>query len=114
MRTNDSLTNCISKIFYSDPDLFNRNGWDLEAYTTTILYFFISYKNTFKVKHPYLSVNKTKDVMLKLSNDYYKLSPEETIYFIDEYFKTNYKNCNYSILHFVAGDIRLYLNYKLY
>lgn len=114
MQSNYLIKDYIEKLYFSDPVLFNRNGWSLEAYITTILYFFGLYENTFDAKHPYLSVDKTKEVMLKLSNDYYKLSPEETIYFIDEYFKTNYKNCNYSILHFVAGDIRLYLNYKLY
>lgn len=65
--------------------------------------------------HPFLR-NKTIEWIIcniaydDSGNDY---CIEDYMYMIPQYFKTKFHNCDYSIVHFMSGDIRLMRYYEL-
>ena len=105
------------KLYGSD-----RNGytWDLAACIDVFRYYYWQYKRTFKQDHPHLK-NETirriieafpyieDDTMQNRAED---LEPGQYPALIDAYFKQDFDGCNYSIAHFMSGDIRLLRYYE--
>lgn len=113
------LINQITEVFYSDPETFSSGGCTLENYIDTITYFYREYKRINRLNHPRITNEQMYWVMDQLfctiENEHVVMffDPDECFDYIDEYFRTEYRNCDYSIRHFVSGDIRLYLTYKI-
>lgn len=81
-----------------------------------ILYFYRSYWRKFRVEHPRLNNKTMTNVVLGIINgsesgvveglDLDMVDYEYYTVLIDKYFDTYYENCNYSISHFMSGEIR--------
>ena len=91
---------------------------DLYCYTldqvkTVIGYFFLKYQRYIKELHPKISTKKLTEIILNMpyiinrNGEVIDISPEEYEIMIDKYFSESL-NCDYNIIHFFSGNIRLY------
>ena len=82
---------------------------DTQSYIDIIEYYYQSYMNTFHEEHPRLS-NKAIDSVIEAIQCGTEMVPDidvETYHaMIDQHFQTQYKNCDYSICHFMTEGIR--------
>jgi len=75
-------------------------------------YYFATFEKTFHKPHKNLRLETIKSLIQRLP--YYDqcysgtadLDLETYKILIDQHFKTQYRNCDYSINHFMSGDIR--------
>lgn len=92
----------------------NCQPWSVKDCVKVFNYFYKRYKATQRKQHPKLSNRTIQSIIENLpfcalqNGDYIDLYPEDYIYLIDSYFKTPFKSCNYSLAHFMSGDIRAY------
>jgi len=100
-------------------DTYESMNYSVAEYKDVFTYFYRCYQNIFGNHHPMLNNYNIKSVMVKLPyvelEDYDEIvvDAESNIYMIDYYFDQDFgSNCNYSILHYVSGDIRKYAYYK--
>ena len=76
-------------------------------------YYFTTYEKTFNKPHKNLRLETIKNIIQRLSycerfyNKEFDLDLESYKIMIDKHFKTQYYNCDYSINHFMSGDIRV-------
>ena len=89
--------------------------WSLENCIDLFRKFYIQYWYTFGVAHPRLSKGTIQKIILAIpsmsvENPYREnesdLTMEDYEALIPAYFKKKFKNCNYSIAHFMSGQIR--------
>lgn len=87
--------------------------FDIEEASEIFTYYFETYKNTFGESHKHIKLETLKKLILELpscahsANDVeFDLDVDTYIDIISQHFKTQYKNCDYSISHFMSGDIR--------
>lgn len=76
--------------------------------------FYNMYEEYRGVKHPFLKNETMKIIIEKISNDdvfEYKLEDYEVI--IPKYFETEFSKCDYSICHFMSGNIRQMRYYEV-
>lgn len=107
-------------ICYKDlTDAFESMEYTAKEYKNIFTYFYRCYLNNFGTHHPMLSNENIKSVMIKLpyveleEHDEILVDIDGNISMIDYYFGQDFgSNCNYSILHYVSGDIRKYSYYK--
>jgi hypothetical protein len=98
--------------------------WTLEDYISVFRYYYDMFKFYRHKEHPILSTNKIGEIMWLLprfDNDFMngyaiaEMYPEYYIgedMIIDKYFNTRFKNCDYSICHFISGNIRMLRFYE--
>lgn len=119
------LTKQISRAYKEY--LTNDPIWTIGEFIEVITYYFSLYNKVFKRDHPILKTETLAEVMYKLPrdyedefSDYHKgyirgdyVAKYEPIDYMDNgvalilrYFYTDFEECNYSICHFVSGDIR--------
>lgn len=90
--------------------------WSLGDCLNVFRYYFIRYEQKTGQAHPHLSNETIKDIILKFPyldaecpNDHsanYDLEPQNYDLLIDKYFEQTFNDCNYSIAHFMSGNIR--------
>lgn len=107
---------------------YSKYSWSLKDVLSVFGYFFTKYTEVFGREHPHLSNNSIYEIIMKLPNsydgtsenelwlpDYYvSLDPELYPDMIDSYFQQPFQNCNYSMSHFMYGDIRILRYYELF
>lgn len=82
-------------------------------------YYIATYKKNFGKPHNYLRMETIKDIIVNLSfcehsnGNSFDLEIDVYKELIDKHFDTIYKNCDYSISHFMSGDIRANRCYEL-
>lgn len=123
----DKMGELDFKILYKQLDKCYKNLTDtheymhytLEEYKDIFTYFYRCYQAIWGTHHPIFSSDNIEIVMTKLpyvvldGNDEIVVDVDDNISMIDYYFDQEFGNkCNYSILHFVSGDIRKYTYYK--
>ena len=93
--------------------------WSLEICVEIFNYYYQRYYETFGVNHPHLSNKSVSHIILNLpycDSEYhgecYDLEPEDYPPIIDAYFKQHFSYCNYSISHFMSGEIRMLRFYE--
>ena len=84
---------------------------DPQPYIDIIEYYYQAYMNTFHKEHPRLSNNAMDSVVsaIQCGTDLIeddRLNVDMYRAMIDKHFQTQYKNCNYSICHFMTDGIR--------
>ena len=98
------------KLYGSDcPD----DTWSLEACIDAFRYFYRRYEKTFGRYPPRLANKTIRSIIQRFPylddsamGRAYDITPDEYPALIDAYFRQDFENCNYSIAHFMAGDIR--------
>lgn len=90
-----------------------NDTWSLEACINVFRYFYRAYYQAFGCSHPYLRNQTIREIISgfpRLSGDGYLygelLDPDEYPVMIDAYFEQDFPACNYSIAHFMSGNIR--------
>lgn len=74
--------------------------------------YFSAYEQHRGERHPSLKRKQIRDAILALPysddvrNGPASLDPEDYPYLIEAYFKSNFKNCDYRLPHFLSGNIR--------
>lgn len=89
--------------------------WSLKEVETFFEIFYEYHKKCCKYEHPYLK-NKTIDWIIcniGFDDNGMEYSLEDYRNMIPQYFKTSFDNCDYSIVHFMSGDIRLMRYYEV-
>ena len=103
--------------------LYGNDGrdstWSLESCLNVFRYYYRRYRQIFDVDHPHLSDKTIGKIIeaLPYANrpDYYdeiELLPEDYPALIEAYFAQDFDRCNYSIAHFMSGDIRALRYYE--
>lgn len=93
-------------------DIRKDDTWSLENCISVFEYFYDLYEGTFGVEHPHISNKTVRDIIEKFPflssecNGVYDLTPEDYPVMIESYFTQAFQNCNYSISHFMSGEIR--------
>lgn len=95
-----------------NPELWK---WSLSDYVHVFEVFYHKYRYYLNRDHPRMTNESIFRVMLRLSifselNDS-EWTADENIELMDSYFETDFTGCDYSIAHFVSGEIR---NYRLF
>ena len=87
--------------------------WSLETCLSIFKYYYKTYKKVFGVDHPHLSNRTIREILENISvvqiphsKDYFDLLPEDYTEIINAYFQQDFDDCNYSIAHFMSGNIR--------
>lgn len=93
--------------------------WSLEACLDVFRYYYRRYKQIFDVDHPNLSDRTIGQIIEALPyanrpdySDEIDLLPEDYPALIEAYFYQEFDRCNYSIAHFMSGDIRALRYYE--
>lgn len=107
--------NQLRKVFYSSDSWL----WDIDDYIQFFDLFFVLHKKKTGYEHFNIPSKKLSEIMdalpfvidenenaIDLDMDDYKLM-------LLSYFNTDL-DCDYSIYHFMSGDIRLYRTYEMY
>lgn len=93
--------------------------WSIDDYIDFFDRFFMLHKNITGTDHYNIPSNKLEEIVLELPyvTDEHgfaiDVSPEEYDGVVELYFDTD-MDCDYSIYHFMSGDIRLYRLYELH
>ncbi len=77
-------------------------------------FYFATFQKTFDKPHKNVKLITIKDILEKLENcehseengGSFDLDADTYKVLIDKHFKTQYSNCDYSISHFMSGNIR--------
>ena len=101
----------LKKAYQEVGDTSDMNYKDVER---VFNYYFSSYMKTFHKPHKNVKLGTIKELIQKLSlcehsgeyNHVFELDVDAYKVIIDKHFKTQYDNCDYSISHFMSGDIR--------
>lgn len=105
-------------------DLYNgdRYGetWSLEDCINIFTYFYQRYSDIFGQDHPRMRNKSIRKILEdfpyiddeELRNRDFDLSPDEYPTLIDAYFAQDFPDCDYSMLHFMSGKIRLLRYYE--
>lgn len=82
-------------------------------YISVIKHYFTKYKERIGKEHPVLTIDRWEEVIdalpvifdddMSRSED---IDEEQLMTIINQHFNTEYRDCDYNILHFMAGDIR--------
>lgn len=99
---------------YAELDKNDMVCWELEEVIKFFEFYYGYYEAYFYESHPRMKQEKMKWCIYYLShddsgNDYVLEDYEELV---PQYFKTTFKNCNYSLVHFLSGDIRMMRFYE--
>ena len=94
--------------------------WSLWECIEIFRYYYERYYKVFGVEHPHLSSKSISTIISNLPyfstdtphNVEYDFTPDEYPIMIDAYFSQDFTNCNYSIAHFMSGDIRMLRVYE--
>lgn len=97
-------------------DIFNASNYEEE----NIRYYLRKYKNQTGKMHPNLKLNQWDKVIdsIIFAEDQ-RLSRDEELLgdlfkeVVDQHFKTDYKDCDYNILHFISGQIMMNRYYEV-
>ncbi len=94
----------------------NKNStlaWSLDDVMMFFKIFYAYHSKYAPYEHPHLKSESIEWIILNVSNDdtmEYNLDTYKAI--IPQYFRTRFDDCDYSILHFMSGDIRLLRYYE--
>lgn len=95
--------------------------WSLPDCTSLFEYYFQQYQMVFKREHPHMRTQTIQQIIAALPaiEDQYgrefDLDPNDYPALIADYFEHDFgRCCNYSMAHFISGDIRLMRCYDLY
>jgi hypothetical protein len=82
--------------------------------TPCVFLYFSLYEEVFREKHPYIKIEKLKDISLEIESfiDENGLDLEGMSIIIGKYFNTKFDNCDYNICHFASQDIMLHRFYE--
>lgn len=105
------------KLYGSDRE---SDQWSLGACLDVFRYYFNAYRDYFGVDHPKLSNSTIKNIITAFpyvqdperSARDFDLEPQDYPELIKAYFKQDFDKCNYSIAHFMSGDIRALRYYE--
>lgn len=96
--------------------------WEYEEYKYVFRMFFDSYTDYFGKEHPHMKTETIRHIMEELpycedsTTNYGSakrwLSCEDYEELIPKYFETEFDDCNYSMAHFVSGNIRILRCYE--
>lgn len=83
-------------------------SWPINDVLFVFKYFFSEYEYRIGRPHPPISKSNAAKIMVKMpeSEDGIGLSPDTYIDLIDQYFTTDFPDCDYRISHFFSGRIR--------
>lgn len=93
-------------------------NWELSDYLDFFCIFFRLHKYKTGHEHYNIPTERLQDIMENLcfvmddDGNYIEVYPEDSEAIIRQYFRT-YFDCDYSIYHFMSGNIRLYRLYEL-
>lgn len=95
-------------------DVADNDSMKYEDVEEIFHYYFTAYEKAFKHPHKNIRLETIKNIIGKLpfcehSGEYnhkFDLEVDDYKELIDKHFKTQYDNCDYSISHFMSGDIR--------
>lgn len=96
--------------------------YSLETVTNIFLYFFSVYQSRFGDEHPNLKLEHIRKIIAAMpyvtdlrGGSASEMELDDGIYFdvIDQYFDTEFRNCDYRISHFFSGNIRILRIYEL-
>lgn len=101
------IVKCLNELGYSETE----DKETVKKVIHIVEYYYDAYENTFGATHPVIS-NKAMSGMLdrlisgsEKTSDY-RLDTEVYETLIDKHFRTQYKNCDYNICHFMTEEIR--------
>lgn len=98
---------------YRLSDLNSSRTWSLETVMGIFEYFYDKYEAVFGVGHPHLRTETILTIINSLpSCDDLDFEPDFYQDMIDNYFEQTFVRCNYSMPHFMSGDVRLYRAYE--
>ena len=101
---------------YRQSNLNGDRTWTLDAVLEIFQYFYSRYTDNFGVDHPRLKSATILTIINSLpffdEGMERPLDPDDYYDLIDSYFQQDFKRCNYSMSHFMSGDIRLYRVYE--
>ena len=89
-----------------------RRPYTFEETMTVFRTFFEEYERRAWRRHPELSRQEIRSVLRRMpyfgdgTDPSEDIDPDTYPYIIEAYFDTNFKNCDYSIMHFMSGAIR--------
>lgn len=96
--------------------LFNDNNgnfpFTVDECLLVFRYFFDAYHRVMGEDHPPLKAGYIRSIMEKMPyietnfDEIIELSADDYPGMIESYFKTNFANCDYRVLHFFSGHIR--------
>lgn len=85
-------------------------SWSLEEILSFFEFYYSCYEAYTGYNHPRLTKQTIKRCIVRIPQDTdgfdYSLDDYEVM--VDKYFRTRFEDCDYSIVHFLSGDIRLY------
>jgi hypothetical protein len=100
----------LIKAYHDVGDSINMSYDDVEYIFN---YYFNTFKKTFGKPHKNIKLATIKSIIEKLEycehsgrQGFFELDVETYEILIDRYFRTQYTDCDYSISHFMSGDIR--------
>lgn len=116
----EGMVKCVYYKPDFEPCLFDESEpYSLEDYINIFRYFFDKYKDVMNEEHPPLKRERLQDIMERMPYAYYdgelggiSISSCAYPYMIDDYFGTQFKNCDYRITHFMSDQIRIYRLYN--
>ena len=87
-------------------------SWSLIDVIKVFKKFYMGYEEAFGMPHPHMKTETIRTIITDLPyiNDEYgaiDVSPDCYDAMISSYFRTEFSKCNYSMAHFMSGDIRL-------
>lgn len=94
-------------------------GLDNQYIIDAISYYLNTYREYIGKNHPNLKGKQWKEVVYNIFETedsygrYIEFNLEEMYKIIDQHFQTDYGECDYNILHFISGDIRLNRYYEI-
>ena len=94
--------------------------WSLRECIEVFEYFYTRYYEVFGSEHPHLSNRTISNIIMSLPyctaedqhETMYDFTPDQYPEMIDAYFSQDFPNCNYSIAHFMSGEIRMMRFYE--
>lgn len=103
-----------------DWDLFERMveveyqeiepGWELDEFLDVFYYFFEQYRHKRGEEHPPLKPDQIRRILQHMPDSvdgaFFGLGAVDYPSIIDEYFKADFRGCDYRINHFMAGRVR--------
>ena len=101
-------------------EIRETDEWSLRKCIKVFEYYYTRYYEVIGNEHPHLSNKTISNIIMNLPyfsadeqhGTVYDFSPEQYPALIDAYFSQDFQDCNYSISHFMSGEIRMMRVYE--
>ena len=100
---------------YSKVSQYKDMLWTLEEVKEFFKIFYDCHNAYCRYAHPFLKNETIERIIYNLGFDDngMEYSLNDYKYMIPQYFRTRFYNCDYSIVHFMSGDVRLMRYYEV-